>query len=135
MGMGAMGMGGMGGISGIGMGGLGMGGLGCMGMAGSMMPGFGASSNEMAFMQMLQASGINSAQLTLLLIKDLVHNVLVPRGIMSEIAQRSGCRIDLGPEGPTGMLQVTLFGTMVSNSSAALLLQEKNVQWHQMHQQ
>jgi len=138
MGIDAMGMGGMGAMSGVGMGGMGMGGFGGtngMGMVGSMMSAFGASSNEMAFLQMLQASGMNSAQLTLILIKDLVQNVLVPRGIMSEIAQRSGCRIDLGPEGPTGMLQVTLFGTMVSNSSAALLLQEKNVQWHQMHRQ
>jgi len=36
----------------------------------------------------IEASGINSAELTILLPSDLLHNVLVPRGIMSEVAQR-----------------------------------------------
>ena len=84
-----------------------------------------------------QASGINSAELTILLPSELLHNVLVPRGIMSEVAQRrllsprmalrgrSGSRIDVGAEGPARMLQVTLTGQMVGNAMAALLLQEQ----------
>mmetsp|Transcript_128858 Transcript_128858/g.305726 ORF Transcript_128858/g.305726 Transcript_128858/m.305726 type:complete len:95 (+) Transcript_128858:1-285(+) len=87
-------------------------------------------SSEKAFFSALQASGINSAELTILLPKDLLHQVLVPRGIMSEVAQRSGSRIDVGEEAPPGMLQVTLHGQMVGNSMAAMLLQERVIQWH-----
>eukprot|EP00930_Biecheleria_cincta_P073517 TRINITY_DN607_c1_g2_i1.p2 TRINITY_DN607_c1_g2~~TRINITY_DN607_c1_g2_i1.p2 ORF type:complete len:123 (-),score=33.66 TRINITY_DN607_c1_g2_i1:47-382(-) len=109
----------------MGMGGMGMGGMG-MGM------GMGMSMNERSFMSALQASGINSAQLTLLLPRELVQNILVPRGMMMEIAQRSQSKIDLGPEGPQGMIQVTLSGQMVGNALASLLLQEKVIQWQQM---
>ena len=72
-----------------------------------------------------QASGINSAELTILLPSDLLHQVLVPRGIMSEVAQRrgwtqldfgltngaarSGSRIDVGEEGPAKMLQAPFY--------------------------
>ncbi|CAJ1442623.1 unnamed protein product [Effrenium voratum] len=101
--------------------GLGMGNMGNMGNMGS---------SEKAFFSALQASGINSAELTILLPKDLLHQVLVPRGIMSEVAQRSGSRIDVGEEAPPGMLQVTLHGQMVGNSMAAMLLQERVIQWH-----
>ena len=96
-------------------------------------------ANELTRIQALsQASGINSAELTILLPSELLHNVLVPRGIMSEVAQRlaphpkwpeiacrSGSRIDVGAEGPARMLQVTLTGQMVGNAMAALLLQEQ----------
>eukprot|EP00913_Durusdinium_trenchii_P016333 g15352.t1 len=75
-------------------------------------PGMGKS--EQAFFSALQASGINSAELTILLPSELLHTVLVPRGIMSEVAQRSGSRIDVGAEGPAKMLQVTLHGQMPS---------------------
>ncbi|CAE8620745.1 unnamed protein product, partial [Polarella glacialis] len=130
MGMGGMGMGSMGGMGGMGGMGMGMGGMGMGGMGMGMM----GNPNERAFQTALQASGIMSAQLTLLLPQPLVHNVLVPRGIMGEIAQRSGAKIDLGPEGPPGMLQVTLSGGMVGNAHASLLLQEMQVQFQQMQQ-
>lgn len=93
----------------------------------------GMGNSEEAFFSALQASGINSAELTILLPSDLLHNVLVPRGIMSEVAQRSGSRIDVGDEGPAKMLQVTLHGQMVGNAMAALLLQEQVLQFQQMH--
>lgn len=93
----------------------------------------GMGNSEEAFFSALQASGINSAELTILLPSDLLHNVLVPRGIMSEVAQRSGSRIDVGEEGPAKMLQVTLHGQMVGNAMAALLLQEKVLQFQQIH--
>merc|ERR550532_590202 len=99
-----------------------------MGMGHPMM---GGSGNERAFMQALQASGINNAQLTLLIPQALVQNILVPRGIMAEIAQRSGAQIDLGSESPAGMRQVTLSGSMVGNALASLFLQEKVIQFNQ----
>jgi len=162
MGMGGMGMGGMGidgmgmgapmGMGGMSMGGMGMNGpmgmgmgmglnsmgamgspmMGAMGAGNPMMGGIGGSSNERAFLVALQASGINSAQLTLLLPQSLVQNILVPRGIMAEIAQRSGSQIDLGSEGPPGMRQVSLKGSMVANALASLFLQEKAIQFQQM---
>merc|ERR1712242_432907 len=85
--------------------------MGAMGMANPMMGSLGGSNNERAFLAALQASGINSAQLTLLLPQNLVQSILVPRGMMAEIAQRSGSQIDLGNESPPGMRQVTLNGT------------------------
>merc|ERR1719277_763176 len=114
MGMGPMGMnnpmggfGGMGGAMGNPMmgGGMGMGNpmMGAMGGAMGMMGGGMASANERAFMSALQASGINSAQLTLLVPQPLLQNILIPRGFMAEIAQRSGSKMDLGNEGPAGM--------------------------------
>merc|ERR1719160_2395491 len=102
------------------MGGMGMGGMG-MGMG-----------NERAFMQALQQSGINNAKLTVLVPVGLVQNILIPRGFMSEIAQRSGCQIDLGNEGPSGMRQVKLKGTMIANALASLYLQEKVIQFQGM---
>merc|ERR1719436_902402 len=114
------------------MGGVGMGNpMMGMGMGNPMMGGM-ASQNERAFMAALQASGINNAQLTLLMPQGLLQNVLIPRGIMAEIAQRSGAKIDLGAEGPAGMRQVTLTGTMVANALASLYLQEKAIQFQQM---
>merc|ERR550525_498865 len=101
---------------------MGMGGIG----------GMGASDNERAFMTALQASGINNAQLTLLIPQALIQNILIPRGIMAEICQRSGSQIDLGLESPPGMRQVTVSGTMVSNALASLFLQEKVIQFQQM---
>merc|ERR1719198_2665172 len=97
-------------------------------MGNPMMGGMGMN-NERAFMQALQASGINNAQLTLLVPVGLVQNILVPRGFMGEIAQRSGAKIDLGTEGPAGMRQVTLSGTMIANALASLYLQEKVIQF------
>merc|ERR1719321_2494380 len=102
-----------------------------MGMGNPMMGGMGMG-NERAFMQALQASGINNAQLTLLIPVGLVQNILVPRGFMGEISQRSGAKIDLGTEGPAGMRQVTLSGTMIANALASLYLQEKVIQFQQM---
>merc|ERR1719231_174642 len=95
-----------------------MGGMGGMGMMGGM------GNNEAAFMMALQASGINNAQLTLLLPQALLQNVLIPRGILAAIAQRCGCKIDLGNEDPQGMRQVTLTGQMMANALATLHLQE-----------
>merc|ERR1719442_285016 len=115
-GMGGMGnpmMGGMGRMMGGMCGGM-CGGMG--GMGGAMMGGMG--STEQQFLQALNASGIGSAQLTLLLPQPLVQNVLVPRGIMAEIAQRSGAKIDLGNEGPVGMRQVSLSGSIIGNALA-----------------
>mmetsp|Transcript_71056 Transcript_71056/g.219692 ORF Transcript_71056/g.219692 Transcript_71056/m.219692 type:complete len:161 (+) Transcript_71056:2-484(+) len=146
-GMGSMGVmgsgspGGMGGPVGMGAGmGMGMPGMGSvggpmpggMGMGNPMMGGLGASSNERAFIAALQASGINNAQLTLLLPQNLVQNILVPRGMMAEIAQRSGSHIDLGSESPAGMRQVTLSGSMVANALASLFLQERAIQFQQV---
>merc|ERR1719247_1683277 len=137
MGMGGMGMGsmGMGGMGMMGMGGMGnpmMGGMGMnpmmMGMGMGGMGGMGMG-NDMAFMKALQASGINNATLTLLIPMGLMHNILIPRGFMSEIAQRSGSKIDLGSEGPSGMIQVSLSGTMMANALASLYLQEKVIQF------
>merc|ERR1711920_486171 len=108
----------MGGGMGMGMGGMGMGMGGSVGMGGM------GGSSERAFMTALQASGINNAQLTLLLPQPLIENVLVPRGFMAEIAQRSGSKIDLGAESPPGMRQVSLSGAMVANALASLYLQE-----------
>merc|ERR1719343_512529 len=102
-----------------------------MGMGNPMMGGM-ASQNERAFMSALQASGINSAQLTLLVPQGLLQNVLIPRGFMAEIAQCSGAKIDLGAESPAGMRQVTLSGSMVANALASLFLQEKVIQFGQM---
>merc|ERR1719506_2490497 len=102
------------------MGGMGMGGMN------------GQGNNERAFMQALQASGINNASLTLLVPVNLIQNILVPRGLMAEIAQRSGSQIDLGAEGPAGMRQVELKGTMMANALASLYLQEKVIQFQGM---
>merc|ERR1712151_860823 len=102
-----------------------------MGLMGGMGMGMG-SGNERAFLSALQASGINSSQLTMLLPHALVQNILVPRGFMGEIAQRSGVKIDLGTESPPGMRQVTLSGAMVANALASLYLQEKAIQFQQM---
>merc|ERR1719277_2617902 len=98
---------------------------------GNPMMGGMASNNEKAFMAALQASGINNASLTLLIPQALVQNILVPRGFMAEIAQRSGAQIDLGSESPAGMRQVTLSGSMVGNALASLFLQEKVIQFQQ----
>merc|ERR1719482_478425 len=121
-----MGMGGMGGMGNPMMGGMGMNPMMMGGMGNPMMGGMGMN-NERAFMQALQASGINNAQLTL-----LVPVGLVPKGFMAEIAQRSGAKIDLGTEGPAGMRQVTLSGTMIANALASLYLQEKVIQFQGM---
>merc|ERR1712232_1111487 len=99
------------------------GGIGGIGM------GMCQSVNERAFMQALQGSGMNNAELTLLIPQALIQNILVPRGFMAEIAQRSGCKIDLGNESPQGMRQVILCGTKVSNALASLYLQEKAIQF------
>merc|ERR1740129_412301 len=104
------------------------------GMGNPMMGGT-SSYNERAFMAALQSSGINNASLTLLIPQALVHNILVPRGFMAEIAQRSGAQIDLGSESPAGMRQVTLSGSMVGNALASLFLQEKVIQFQQMQMQ
>merc|ERR1712187_448325 len=98
------------------MGGMGMNPM-MMGMGNPMMA---AGMNERMFLSALQSSGINNAQLTLLIPINLIQNILVPRGFMAEIAQRSGAKIDLGTEGPAGMRQVTVSGTMIANSLAAL---------------
>merc|ERR550514_980180 len=104
-----------------------------MGGMGNPMMGMGmGGSNERAFLSALQASGVNSAQLTLLLPQNLLQNILIPRGFMAEIAQRSGSKMDLGNEGPAGMRQVTLSGSMVANALASLYLQEKVLQFSQM---
>merc|ERR1712061_797263 len=131
-----MGMG-MNGINGMGMG-MGMNGVGGMGNnvmnqmgMGNPMMGNTGSPNERAFMSALQASGINNAQLTLLLPQNLVQNILVPRGFMAEVAHKSGAKIDLGTESPPGMRQVSLSGTMVANALASLFLQEMVIQFQQ----
>merc|ERR1719321_2412762 len=95
------------------------------GMGGSSVSMDGQSGNERAFHNALQASGISRSQLTLLLPSNILQNVLIPRGIVQEIAQRSGSTINLGIESPVNMRQVQLTGTMVANSLAALYLQEK----------
>merc|ERR1719440_954075 len=105
----------MGGMGNPMMGGMGMNPM-MMGAMGNPMMGGMGMSNDRAFMQALQASGINNAQLTLLIPVGLVANILVPRGFMGEIAQRSGAQIDLGGEGPAGMRQVKLGGTMIANA-------------------
>ncbi|CAK0847894.1 unnamed protein product [Prorocentrum cordatum] len=121
-GMGGVGMfGAMGGCGGMG---LGFGGLGCA-------AGAGVCGSEAAFLGALQASGAGGGRLTLLLPRGLVGGVLVPRGLMAEIAQRSGCRIDIGGEGPAETMQVSLTGSFAANSLAALLLQERAVQFQQ----
>merc|ERR1740130_642650 len=112
--------------------------MGGMGMNPMMMGGMGmgmgmGGNNDRAFMQALQASGINNAKLTLLVPVNLVHNILIPRGFMAEIAQRSGAQMDLGSEGPAGMLQVSLSGTMIANALASLYLQEKVIQFQGMN--
>merc|ERR1719329_549358 len=122
----------MGGMGGMGMGSMGMGGMG-MGMGGMGNPMMGGMRSERAFFQALQASGINNAQLTLLIPQQLLQN-LVPRGIMAEIAQRSGSKIDLAGEGPSGMCQVALTGPMMANALASLHLQEQVMQFQQMSQ-
>merc|ERR1712187_1090484 len=127
MGVGGIGMPGMG-MPGMGMPGMGMGSMGLMGGMGMGM----GSANEHAFLSALQASGVNSAQLTILLPQMLVQNLLVPRGFMAEIAQRAGSKIDLGSESPPGMRQVMLSGSMVGNALASLYLQEKTIQFQQM---
>jgi len=139
LGMGMGGLGGMGMNNPMAMGGMGMGMngmgnpmLGGMGMSNPMLSNIGNSPNERAFLNALQSSGINNAQLTLLIPQALVQNILIPRGIMAEIAQRSGSQIDLGLESPPGMRQVTVSGTMVSNALASLFLQEKVIQFQQM---
>merc|ERR1719343_766804 len=100
-------------------------------MGGGMMGG-GMGSTEQQFLQALNASGIGSAQLTLLLPQPLVQNILVPRGIMAEIAQRSGAKIDLGSEGPVGMRQVSLSGSIIGNALASLFLQDSVLQFQHM---
>merc|ERR1719152_567818 len=106
-------------------------GMSGMGVPNGMMGAMGMS-NERAFLTALQNSGVNNAQLTLLVPQNLVQNILVPRGIMMEIAVRSGSKIDLGNEGPVGMRQVTVSGSMVANALASLYLQEKVIQFQQM---
>merc|ERR1719374_469868 len=96
----------------------GMGGM-CVGNMG----GVGGSSAEKEFFSALEASGVNNAQITLLLPQEMVYNVLIPRGIMAEIAQKSGSKIDLA-ENRAGMTPTTLTGTMMANSLAALYLQD-----------
>merc|ERR1712060_290894 len=115
------------------MGGMGMNGIGSLGnaMMGQMGMGGSGSPNEKAFLSVLQASGINNAQLTLLLPANLVQNILIPRGFMAEVAQKSGAKIDIGCENPPGMLQVTLSGSMVGNALASVFLQELVLQFPQ----
>merc|ERR1719433_2119040 len=114
--------------------GMGMNGGGGFGnpMMGNMGMGSSASTNEKAFLSALQASGINNAQLTLLLPSNLVQNILIPRGFMAEVAQKSGSKIDLGIENPPGMRQVSLSGAMVGNALASLFLQELVIQFQQI---
>merc|ERR1719336_71855 len=103
--------------------GMGMG-MNGMGMGNPMLGGMGMGNPML--------SGIGNSQLTLLIPQALVQNILIPRGIMAEIAQRSASQIDLGLESPPGMRQVTVSGTMVSNALASLFLQEKVIQFQQM---
>merc|ERR550525_916370 len=104
-------------------GGMGMGSMGTGGMGGGMM---GNTQNEMAFQLMLQQMGGQpQAQLSLLLPKHLLHDILIPQGHLSDIAQRCQIRIDLGADVSPNKLQVTLAGTLVGNTMAAYLLQER----------
>merc|ERR1712060_652441 len=118
-------------MGGMGMGMNGRGGLGNP-MMGQMGMGGSGSLNEKAFLSALDASGINNAQLTLLIPNNLIQNILIPRGFMTEVAQKSGAKIDLGCESPPGMRQVTLSGSMVGNALASLFLQELVLQFPQM---
>jgi len=110
-----MGMGGMGNMGGMGMGGMMPGMMGGMGM-----------SNEAQFMQQLGMGQQPQAQLQILLPSTLLQQFLIPRGIMAEICQKCNVRMDLGAEVPQNQRQICISGTIVANSMAVLLLQERS---------
>merc|ERR1712146_34829 len=104
-----MGMGGM--MPGM----MGAGGMGGMGM-----------SNEAQFMQQLGMGQQPQAQLQILLPTPVLQQFLIPRGIMAEICQKCNVRMDLGAEVPPNQRQVCISGTIVANSMAVLLIQERS---------
>merc|ERR1740138_1336376 len=92
--------------------------------------GNGMGANEAMFKAALQSSAMEtpSAQLMLLLPRDVLHQALVPSGHLAEIAQKCQIRIDLGAEVPPNMCQVAFTGSVAGNAMAAYFLQERCVQ-------
>jgi len=135
-GMGGMpGFNGMGGLPGLGaMGGLGpMGTISGMGgMVGSI-AGFvgGLGGGEALFRLALQSSVVcqMSTQMLLVVPAELLQKALVPHGHLVDIAQRCQVRIDLGVEVMPSLQQVSITGSIASNTVAAYFLQERAAQY------
>lgn len=70
-------------------------------------------------------SAVTMSRLQLLLPRNVVHDCLVPAGHLAEVARSCKVQIDLCDEVTPNMLRVTLTGTCVNNSLAALVLQWK----------
>merc|ERR1712232_573839 len=70
--------------------------------------------------------GVNAmtmSRLQLLLPRNVVQDCLVPAGHLAEVARSCKVQIDLCDEVTPNMLRVTVTGTCVNNSLAALVLQ------------
>ncbi|OLP91072.1 Peptidyl-prolyl cis-trans isomerase D [Symbiodinium microadriaticum] len=104
---------------------LGIGVMG-MGMGFDGLAGMGSLGSEMMFRAALQGGMIagSTSQLHLLLPTSLLQESLIPKGQLTEIAQRCQVRIELGQEVPPDLRQVTLRGGLAANSVAAYFLQE-----------
>ncbi|CAE7288965.1 PPID, partial [Symbiodinium microadriaticum] len=111
---------------------LGIGVMG-MGMGFDGLAGMGSLGSEMMFRAALQGGMIagSTSQLHLLLPTSLLQESLIPKGQLTEIAQRCQVRIELGQEVPPDLRQVTLRGGLAANSVAAYFLQERALQLHQ----
>merc|ERR1712216_512220 len=84
------------------------------------------SPNEAALLKaVLVDSDPQQSQLTVLLPLDVVHRVFVPEGHFRSVEERSGSSITLGSHhAPSRTQLVTISGTRLGNSMAALYLQE-----------
>ncbi|CAJ1358226.1 unnamed protein product, partial [Effrenium voratum] len=108
-------------------------GLGCgMGGLGLGMPSldsFGGMGNEFMFRAALQSGMIagSQSQLHLLLPSSLLHQTLIPKGHLAEIAQKCQVHLELGQE-VSSLQQVTLRGGIAANAVAAYFLQERALQ-------
>lgn len=116
---------------GCGMGGMGgMGSMGILPFLGMGMMNSIPGGNEALFKQALQNSmtaGMNS-QHHVLLSNSVLQQHLIPKGYLSEIANRCQITIDLGQEVQPNLRQVTFCGGVAANAVAVYFLQERLLQ-------
>merc|ERR1711924_438886 len=119
-----MGMGGMGGMGG------GMGSMGIMPFLGMGMMNSIPGGNEALFKQALQNSmtaGMSS-QHHVLVPNNVLQQALIPKGYLSEIANRCQIRIELGQDVQPNLRQLTFCGGVAANAVAVYFLQERLLQ-------
>ncbi|CAJ1438923.1 unnamed protein product, partial [Effrenium voratum] len=102
-------------------------GLGCgmgLGLGMPSLDSFGGMGNEFMFRAALQSGMIagSQSQLHLLLPSSLLHQTLIPKGHLAEIAQKCQVHLELGQE-VSSLQQVTLRGGIAANAVAAYFLQ------------